>query len=392
MNSRTLIPSSKTRIILAIAAALALIGVAIGIYQQAHKVISLDVDGKITRVTTFSGSVAGVLAEQNIEVSENDLVSPAQGDKLHGDDDIVVRYARVIDLEQDGQVEQITTTALDTTEVLNTFASRGETVKIMASRSENRTEIGLRLRHSGTINVVADGQTRVVKEASSDAWQILNALEITLNPLDTVHVERDASGTTTLVVQRVTVDQEQEVIPVAFQSEVQQDASRYSDLAKVKTVSGQDGEIVRTYEVTRIDGQEQKRDLLSEETTKEAVTEVYVVGTKERPKVVAQAPSQSKAASTTTPPDQTTPAPSTSGSDVWAALAKCESGGNPSVVSKNGKYHGLYQFSVATWQSVGGTGLPSQATAEEQTLRAQILQQRSGWGQWPHCSSKLGLR
>ena len=392
MNSRTLIPSSKTRIILAIAAIFALVGIAIGIYQQAHKVISLDVDGKITRVTTFSGSVAGVLAEQNIKVSESDLVSPAQGAKLHGDGDIVVRYARVIDLEQEGKVEQITTTALDTTEVLNTFASRGETVKIMASRSENRTEIGLRLQHSGTINVVADGQTRVVKEASSDAGQILNALEITLNPLDTVHVERDASGTTALVVQRVTIGQEQEIIPVAFQSEVQQDASRYADLAKVKAVSGQDGEIVRTYEVTRIDGQEQKRDLLSEEITKEVVTEVYVVGTKERPKVAATAPSQPKAASAATTSDQNAPASSSIGSDVWAALAKCESGGNPTIVSKSGKYHGLYQFSVATWQSVGGSGLPSQATAEEQTLRAQILQQRSGWGQWPHCSSKLGLR
>ena len=77
---------------------------------------------------------------------------------------------------------------------------------------------------------------------------------------------------------------------------------------------------------------------------------------------------------------------------MWARLAQCESGGNPRAVSASGTYHGLYQFSVATWRSVGGSGLPSQASPAEQTKRAQILQQRAGWGQWPACSAKLGLR
>ena len=77
---------------------------------------------------------------------------------------------------------------------------------------------------------------------------------------------------------------------------------------------------------------------------------------------------------------------------VWAALAECESGGDPAIVSSNGLHHGLYQFRVDTWYSVGGTGLPSRATPDEQTRRAVILQERSGWGQWPACSRMLGLR
>lgn len=76
---------------------------------------------------------------------------------------------------------------------------------------------------------------------------------------------------------------------------------------------------------------------------------------------------------------------------VWYQLALCESGGRPNVVSANGKYHGLYQFLPSTWRAVGGSGLPSEASAEEQTMRAQMLQARSGWGQWPACARKLGL-
>lgn len=77
---------------------------------------------------------------------------------------------------------------------------------------------------------------------------------------------------------------------------------------------------------------------------------------------------------------------------TWYALAQCESGNNPTIVSSNGLYYGLYQFRLDTWRSVGGTGLPTQHSREEQTYRASILQARSGWGQWPACSRMLGLR
>jgi hypothetical protein len=73
----------------------------------------------------------------------------------------------------------------------------------------------------------------------------------------------------------------------------------------------------------------------------------------------------------------------------WAALAKCESGGRPNAVSASGKYRGMYQFSQGTWNSVGGTGDPAAASADEQTFRAQQLYARSGAGQWPHCGPRL---
>ncbi|WP_344590258.1 transglycosylase family protein [Actinomadura vinacea] len=75
----------------------------------------------------------------------------------------------------------------------------------------------------------------------------------------------------------------------------------------------------------------------------------------------------------------------------WAGLAKCESGGNPKAVNPAG-YYGLYQFSMQTWGSVGGSGKPSDASAAEQTYRAQLLYNKVNgrWqGQWPNCGSNL---
>ena len=77
--------------------------------------------------------------------------------------------------------------------------------------------------------------------------------------------------------------------------------------------------------------------------------------------------------------------------ETWDALAECESGGNWAANTGNGYYGGL-QFSASTWRSVGGTGLPHEHSRETQILMGQRLQARSGWGQWPACSSELGLR
>jgi hypothetical protein len=68
-----------------------------------------------------------------------------------------------------------------------------------------------------------------------------------------------------------------------------------------------------------------------------------------------------------------------------AAIAQCESGGDPQAIGGGGAYRGLYQFSYATWAAVGGSGDPAQASVAEQTRRAQILYDRAGPSQWPVC-------
>ena len=66
------------------------------------------------------------------------------------------------------------------------------------------------------------------------------------------------------------------------------------------------------------------------------------------------------------------------------AIAACESGGNPATNTGNG-FYGKYQFDLQTWASVGGTGLPSNASEAEQDRRAAILYARSGATPWPVC-------
>jgi hypothetical protein len=67
------------------------------------------------------------------------------------------------------------------------------------------------------------------------------------------------------------------------------------------------------------------------------------------------------------------------------AIAACESGGDPEAVSSDGSYMGLYQFDQGTWESVGGTGSPIEASAAEQSYRAALLYSEAGSSPWPIC-------
>jgi hypothetical protein len=79
---------------------------------------------------------------------------------------------------------------------------------------------------------------------------------------------------------------------------------------------------------------------------------------------------------------------------VWNRLAQCESGGRWHINTGNGYYGGL-QFSRSTWRGFGGgkyARFAHRATKGEQIRVAERVRRVQGWGAWPSCSSRIGLR
>lgn len=100
---------------------------------------------------------------------------------------------------------------------------------------------------------------------------------------------------------------------------------------------------------------------------------------------------------TTAPPAPVTHRQSSGGSGdpyseaSWDRLAQCESGGDWSINTGNGYYGGL-QFSLASWQGVGGSGYPHEHSRSEQIHRGQLLWEQGGWAHWPGCTRSFGWR
>lgn len=97
-----------------------------------------------------------------------------------------------------------------------------------------------------------------------------------------------------------------------------------------------------------------------------------------------------------TPPPAPAPAaaPASSSGDPndpasWDRLARCESGGNWASNTGNGYYGGI-QFSLSTWQSVGGSGYPNENSRETQIEMGKRLYARTGWSSWPGCTRSFG--
>jgi len=76
---------------------------------------------------------------------------------------------------------------------------------------------------------------------------------------------------------------------------------------------------------------------------------------------------------------------------IWDALAECESTSDWAINTGNGFYGGI-QFTPRSWRAVGGEGYPHEATRVEQIYRGELLKEIQGWGAWPGCTRKLGLR
>lgn len=335
----------------------------------AQKSVALTVDGQTRDVGTYAGTVAEVLEEEGLTLAAHDVVLPAPDQAVADGDAVVLTRARPLELTVDGVSRQVHVTALSVEEALEQLGFRTDGLVVSASRSERVPLEGMRLSITTPKEVVlvADGQETVVTTTAATAGDLLAERGIALSSTDrtSLRLEQALLNRMRLQVFRVQVTEVTETTPLPHGRVETQDPEAFQGDETV-TEPGVDGEQVTAYRVTVVDGAETSRETLSTSVTREPVDEQVAVGTKARP----------------------VNRPSADGLN-WAALAACESGGRPTAVSGTGKYRGMYQFSQATWNSVGGSGDPAAASADEQTYRAQLLYQRSGAGQWPHCGPRL---
>lgn len=331
------------------------------------------VDGdSTTEVTTWEGKVTDILATAKIELGQYDTVEPARDTALDGNTRIEISRASAYNATVDGKTEKIWSTAKNWLEILNTANAK------QVSFNLPRNSATPLQATNGKIPVTADGKTTEVEVAATATIQnLLETAKLQLSPIDELSLTL-ADGKLGLKVIRVTRGNVTEEIETPFETEYRDNAQLFKGQERVVT-EGVNGITKVTYYRYVKDGETLVNKEISRTEATAKVNQVIEKGTAERP-LENQNPTPVQ--------NQAAPAPVTG--DVWAALAQCESGGNPAANTGNG-YYGMYQFSLPTWQAVGGTGLPSENSAAEQTLRAQILQARAGWGQWPACARRIGL-
>ncbi|QCP05035.1 resuscitation-promoting factor [Brevibacterium sp. CS2] len=379
-----------------------------GAFVALNKSVNLSVDGQSEQVRTFGSSVGDVLEAQGLEVDERDAVQPGAETRVERDMTIVVNTAKDLDLTVDGVPVEEWTTANTVGQALADLGVEAEGAEVSVPLDETLTEDGAAIEvvTPKGVTVKADGEQKVVNAAAATVSEVLSEAGIEVADEDIVSAPLTAPVSDGQVVDVLRVKNETTTVEEKIEKKttVKESASMDRGETKVET-EGKDGVREVVYDIRTVDGAEVKKEKVSEKVVSEPVDEVVVKGTRAPRPAAPEDDSSTGGGSDSGSAGDSGSDSGSGGSDSgdsggtmskqeiidmlggpgtrWYKIVKCESEFNPRAVNQQNRAHfGLFQFKLATWQSVGGKGNPIDASPQEQFKRAKILQEKAGWSQW----------
>ena len=374
-----------------------------------NKPVTLEVNGQAEEIRTFGGTVGDILDSHEIDVDKRDQVKPGVGTKVDRDMTITVNTAKKVALSVDGKETNEWTNANTVGQALADLGVDAKGADLNAKASQRLKDKGndIEVTTAKNLTVVADGKDHKVSAAVGTAKEALKDTGVKLDKDDflSVPMSAEVSDGQVLTVNRVKNDTVKDKQAIKAKVETKKSDSLYEGETKVET-EGKDGEKQVTYKVKTINGEEVKKEKKDEKVLSEPKTKVVIQGTKKKEEPADTGGSDSgdsgdsgSGDSGDSGGDSSTGGGSGSGGgdmsteeikamlggpgSKWYQVAKCESNFNPRAVNKSNNAHfGLFQFKLQTWQSMGGSGNPVDASPQEQFQRAKKLQAQEGWGQW----------
>jgi len=343
-----------------------------------NKTVTLNVDGKVSSIQTFGGTVDQVVKAAKVELKDADRVSPALDARVDNGSVVNINLAKAVSIELDGARKTVNTNAPDVAALVSELGvASSSQISQPKEASLEVTGSFVSISTPKTISLVADGKDTSTTTTAADVATVLKDSGITVGANDRISQPGNAPIVQDMVIKvsRVDLSKTAEATEeVPFESVKTESADLYKGEEKV-TQEGVAGSLVKTFKLVLVDGREASRALVSSNVTTKPVTEKVSVGTKARP--VAAAPAKASAPTSSGP----TGAPNEA---MWDRIAQCESGGNWSINSGNGYYGGL-QFSSPTWLANGGGAYApnaSLATKAQQIDIANRLYAKNGLRDW----------
>ena len=342
-----------------------------------NKTVTLNVDGKVSSVQTFGGTVGQVVKGANLELQSSDRVTPAADSHVQDGSVINVNLAKAVKVSLDGAERTISTTS-PTVEGLVTELGVAGASELSVPKDAQLAVSGsfVTISTPKSVSIVADGKADKTTTTAANVGQLLADAGISLGATDRVSQPDNAPVVNDMVIKVSRVDASQtaeatEAVP--FETFTTEDAGLTKGEKKV-TQAGVAGTISKSFKLVLVDGREASRTLVSESVSIQPVTEKITVGTKPKPKPAAQAGANTGAG-----------APAMMNEAMWDKIAQCESTGNWSINNGNGYYGGL-QFDIQTWLGSGGGAYAPNASlatkAQQIDIANRVYAQRGlqPWG------------
>ncbi|MEO5310767.1 transglycosylase family protein [Corynebacterium sp. c24Ua_83] len=379
--------TSSTPLRIATGGMLATLVVGGGVAVAGQKSVTLDVNGDIIQASTMSGDVEGALKSAGVEIDNRAMVTPALDEAISDNSKITVRSARTVALTIDGKQEKIDTTALTVGSLLDQIGRSDAVSSLSQARNQEIPLDGMELE-------IVTPKKFTLNDGGKDGRMSLPArtvgeiFEMRGTPLGKEDKVTPAANTPLkegmhVEVTRIANREETKVEEIPAPERVKEDPNMPEGEEKV-VEKGAPGKARVVATVRTVNGEEVSRKEKSSKEITAPKERVIIRGTKKADKDEGKDKGSNTGAA----------APAVANGSVWDQLAQCEAGGDWSINTGNGFSGGL-QFTPSTWAGFGGTEYAPaahMATREQQIAVAERVQAAQGWGAWPACTSKMGLR
>jgi uncharacterized protein YabE (DUF348 family) len=259
-------------------------GTAYGTYELTKDSVSLTINGKEEKVRTHANTVSALLKDLDIELRKEDHISPTATQKIKENMEIVFEASKPVKVAMGDERRTIWTTAdtvKDLIEQENLDVTEHDVIE-PALDTKIEKDLSLKVDKAFQLTLNVGEEKQQVWTTSTTVADFLKEQNVKLNELDTVEPALTdkidvKSAITVTRIEKVTDVVEE---PIAFDVVTKNDSNIEKGEQKVID-SGKEGKQEKHFEVIIENGKEKTRKLLKTITVAESKDRVVALGTKE---------------------------------------------------------------------------------------------------------------
>ncbi len=254
------------------------------IYETTKNTVALTLNGKEQIIETHSSTIQQIFDDLEIAVSSEDYVFPSLNTEVTDNLEVVWKKAKQVELQKDDEKKTVWTTVDTVKEFLEEQKISLNEHDQINQKETNAIEHNMEVvvHTAFPVTLVDAGKKKQVWSTSTTVADFLTQHEISLAKLDRVEPDLKEKVKEETVVNIKRIEKVTDVVeqPINFAVITQKDDDLPAGTEKVLK-EGTEGLVSKKYEVTKENGKETSRKLLSETTVKEKQDKIVSVGTKD---------------------------------------------------------------------------------------------------------------
>lgn len=262
------------------------------LYEGSKKSVTMHVNDEQIEIKTSAHTVGELLASQDIEVSEQDLVTPSVNTPIEEGLSIRWEQAKQVEIQTGEETEKIWTTDRNVGDILAAAGiDLSEHDKVTPNLDETLgKDLRINVQKAFQLTLIDGGKEKQLWSTSTTVADFLKRENIRLNEHDKLNRKADGFVKPGSIVEVVRVEKVTDVVeePTNFAVVTKSDAKLLKGREKV-VQEGKKGSVERKFEIVKENGKEVSRTLLSEKVIQEPQKKIVTVGSK---KMVASAQSK----------------------------------------------------------------------------------------------------